>query len=339
LRRLAIQIYGDNKSLLLAYEMTKSILISVCLLVSASNCHAWNRGGHLTTGAIAYQELKATNPAVVDRIVEIMNSTPTPLLIKRRLDEESTPDSKAERLFMEMATWPDEVRPPSEYSKAFHHDTWHYINFIYVPPVTPDTFIKPEEVTTERIYEAFARNADIVADPKVSDAEKAVALCWIFHLVGDVHQPLHTTAMFNSEFPEGDRGGNLTKIRVTPTGKVINLHSFWDGAVIGSSNIKAARNKSVKLRTEFPKESLPQLANRFYATPVTFESWGQQESAPLAVSVAYDGGKLLDYSKSDGAYELTQSYVAKAKETADAQLTLAGYRLAAVLAKINLNPN
>ena len=312
----------------------RKLIFSAVLVLLPTAALAWNRGGHLTTGAIAYQELKATNPAVVDRIVEIMNSTATPLLIEGRLDKESTPEAKAERLFMEMATWPDEVRPPSEYSKAFHHDTWHYINFVYVPPGTPVTFIKPEEITAERIYEAFARNAGIVADPKVSDAEKAVALCWIFHLVGDVHQPLHTTAMFNSEFPEGDRGGNLTKIRVTPTGKVINLHSFWDGAVIGSSNIKAARNKSVKLRTEFPRESLPQLADRFYATPATFESWGRQESAPLALSFAYSEGALLNYKKSDGAYELTPNYIAQAKFTAGRQLTLAGYRLAEVLNNI-----
>jgi len=140
---------------------------------------AWNRGGHLTTCAIAYQELKATNPAAVDRIVEIMNSTPTPSLFDGRLAEESTPEAKAERLFMEMATWPDEVRPPSEYSKQFNHDTWHYINFVYVPPGTPDTFTKPDEITADRIYEAFARNAAIVSDPNASNADKAVALCWV----------------------------------------------------------------------------------------------------------------------------------------------------------------
>lgn len=195
--------------------MAGSLFISIALLLVSYSAQAWNRGGHLTTGAIAYQELKATNPAAVDRIVEIMKSTPTPSLFEGRLDEESTPESKAERLFMEMATWPDEVRPPSEYSKQFHHDTWHYINFVYVPAGTADTFVKPDEITAERIYEAFARNAAIVADPKASDAEKAAALCWVFHLVGDAHQPLHTTAMFNPEFPDGDRGGNLTKVRVT----------------------------------------------------------------------------------------------------------------------------
>ena len=37
---------------------------------------------------------------------------------------------------------------------------------------------------------------------------KAMAYCWLFHLVGDIHQPLHCTALFSAEhFPKGDRGG------------------------------------------------------------------------------------------------------------------------------------
>jgi len=32
-------------------------------------------------------------------------------------------------------------------------------------------------------------------------------LTWLFHLIGDIHQPLHSTALFSTKlFPEGDRG-------------------------------------------------------------------------------------------------------------------------------------
>ena len=49
-------------------------------------------------------------------------------------------------------------------------------------------------------------------------------MCWIFHLVGDLHQPLHSTALFSERgFPTGDRGGNSVKF--TTLG---NLHSFCD---------------------------------------------------------------------------------------------------------------
>ena len=41
---------------------------------------------------------------------------------------------------------------------------------------------------------------------------KSIALRWIIHFVGDMHQPLHDTNMFNEDFPNGDRGGNNFKI-------------------------------------------------------------------------------------------------------------------------------
>ena len=51
-----------------------------------------------------------------------------------------------------------------------------------------------------------------------------MAYCWLMHLVGDIHQPLHCTALFSvSHFPKGDRGGNEIKLK---RGK--NLHSLWD---------------------------------------------------------------------------------------------------------------
>jgi hypothetical protein len=54
---------------------------------------------------------------------------------------------------------------------------------------------------------------------------------WLFHLVGDIHQPLHTTQLFTVEYPTGDRGGNEICVRVTQTGQPMDLHRFWDGVI------------------------------------------------------------------------------------------------------------
>ena len=59
-----------------------------------------------------------------------------------------------------------------------------------------------------------------------SEEEKAVYLCRLFHEVGDIHQPLHCTAVFSEQFPLGDQGGNLARIRITSS--PVNLHSFWE---------------------------------------------------------------------------------------------------------------
>jgi len=49
----------------------------------------------------------------------------------------------------------------------------------------------------------------------------------IIHYVGDIHQPLHSTAKVDSTYPSGDFGGNKEKLPSTPCG-ASNLHSVWD---------------------------------------------------------------------------------------------------------------
>ena len=61
---------------------------------------------------------------------------------------------------------------------------------------------EPEPVN---ILTAMADNESVVKNQK--DAEqRAIALAWLFHLVGDIHQPLHTAQLFTVDYPDGDRG-------------------------------------------------------------------------------------------------------------------------------------
>ena len=46
--------------------------------------------------------------------------------------------------------------------------------------------------------------------------QRAIALAWLFHLISDVHQPLHTVQLFSREYPHGDRGGNEVCVRLAP---------------------------------------------------------------------------------------------------------------------------
>jgi hypothetical protein len=63
---------------------------------------------------------------------------------------------------------------------------------------------------------------------KETDPERrAIALTWLFHLVGDIHRPLHTAQLFTVEYPKGDRGGNEICVRVTQAGQPMDLHRFW----------------------------------------------------------------------------------------------------------------
>lgn len=63
-------------------------------------------------------------------------------------------------------------------------------------------------------------------------AERALFARYVVHLVGDIHQPLHSVALFNETYPKGDVGGNLLKV-VLKNGTTSNFHSYWDaGAYI-----------------------------------------------------------------------------------------------------------
>jgi hypothetical protein len=60
--------------------------------------------------------------------------------------------------------------------------------------------VKIREPEPVNILTALAENEGVVK--KSSDGErKAIALAWLFHLVGDIHQPLHTAQLFTPEYP------------------------------------------------------------------------------------------------------------------------------------------
>jgi hypothetical protein len=107
------------------------------------------------------------------------------------------------------------------------------INLPYKPEGQPGS-VQTVEPPPENVLSAYQANLDIVRGTAPGD--RAVALCWVFHLLGDMHQPLHTIKLFTTQFPapEGDRGGTRFYIRVKPTNATtISLHAFWDDLVLG----------------------------------------------------------------------------------------------------------
>ena len=56
------------------------------------------------------------------------------------------------------------------------------------------------------ILTALAENESLVKNGSGDLERRAIALAWLFHLVGDIHQPLHTAQLFTAEYSRGDRG-------------------------------------------------------------------------------------------------------------------------------------
>ena len=60
----------------------------------------------------------------------------------------------------------------------------------------------------------------------------------LIHYVGDIHQPLHTSSRYTSQYPDGDQGGNLFRLS-TQSQEITNLHALWD-SVLNSQELDMA---------------------------------------------------------------------------------------------------
>ena len=296
------------------------ITLLLCLLLTTGACtrsFAWNKATHMVIGAIAYRELRSSSPQTAARVVTILKQHPdyAARWAEKLNDPALSGDERDEYLFMLAARWPDDIRGKDN---PYDHPTWHYVNFIYAPDqgiVRSDSTL----ATGENILQAYEQNQQVLRS-NAPDSAKAIALCWLFHLTGDVTMPLHTTALINSHFPDGDQGGNQFKVRVTSDDKTINLHSFWDGMLLGADDYTSARNLAIQARTAIDRKQLPQLCE----PGVT--AWAK-ESFQLAQDSAYRSHTLATGTDQEGAV-LPADYVATVKPIAMRQVALAGYRLA-----------
>jgi S1/P1 Nuclease len=214
---------------------------------------AWSRPGHIVTAAIAYDELSARDPKVIEQIIEIMNHHPErgpfEVAIGRATDAE-----RVRRIFLEIARWPDDVR-----GGAQDHPSWHAAVRPLADTEDPPPRQPPNIVEFEA-YEALPLNVHVVADADthIPVSERAVALCWIFHIVGDMHQPLHATQLYSSQFPDGDHGGATEFVLDLTTHRPVVLHWFWDDLVSQTDEPDAAMARAHELETRYPRAQFAQ---------------------------------------------------------------------------------
>jgi hypothetical protein len=298
------------------------------ILVIAATASAWNMAGHMTTAAIAYDTLKQDNPQALAKIVAILKQHPQyDSLWGKRLEKVDAED-RDQAMFMMAARWADDIRNNPDYNRP----PWHYIDYPYKPPGQPDS-VTTEEPPTPNIEIAYRENIDILKKPDASAAEKAVALCWIMHLTGDSHQPLHSVSLFSTDYPapQGDAGATKAFVRAKPDGEPINLHFFWDGLVIGTDDTRDVRKLAIELREKLPRDQLDPHPKD--VAPADIAKW-IQESLQLAKTDVYRDGKLATSPNRDNAPALPDDYAAKSKSVGERRATQSGYRMADVLVKI-----
>jgi hypothetical protein len=292
--------------------------------VAPSRALAWYNAGHMVSGAIAYDVLKKDSPDTIAKVVALLKKHPD---YKARWAERVEGMAEADRdvyLFMLVACWADDVQG----QRRYEHPKWHYINLPFKPRGEPDS-VRPAKPSEENILTAFKEQYETLKDKCAGEEARSLALRWVCHLVGDAHQPLHTASLFTTNWPEGDRGGNLFSIRVRENSTPIPLHRLWDGLVLGTQGFKTVRNRAIALRNrkELARDRLTELKEK------AFKNWVTKESYELATKVAYLDGKLKGGTEQAVAPVLPEGYLQKAKRVGERQIVLAGYRLANLLKK------
>jgi hypothetical protein len=304
----------------------------------------------MITALIAYRQL---DDATKQKVAAILKAHPHYQLYLAANKPEGV--SEDEWAFLRASTWPDFIRPArpappdGEYElfkgpeiTKFHQPYWHFITIPFVPPLerkkinatTLPSRPEPNALT------ALNDNAKIFATPDAKPEDRAVALAWLEHLIGDIHQPLHATTYFSSAYPTGDKGGNEQIIRADgAAGGVMNLHSFWDG-ILGNSDAYLALTflaDEITNDTQLWQSRLPEIAK-----DKTFDSW-INESTDYGIAFAYLNGRLRTAPRA--AWEAKQltleeipslppSYAINAHDVAKRRAALAGYRLAAELTRL-----
>jgi hypothetical protein len=304
-------------------------LLAVALLVALPGpAPAWNAKGHMVSARLAWRQLSEGQRV---RVSAILKRHPhyTAYLAAQRPDG-FTEDEWA---FLRAATWADWVRegPGREYSRP----TWHYINYPIVPP---GSTVDPARHEPPANQENVVRQLGVCVD-KIrtgSEEEKAVYLTWLFHLVGDIHQPLHCTAVFSERFPDGDRGGNLALIRIRSS--PVNLHSFWDG-LLGTGLTAGAISADVLEIEAVMKAKAADIQKELDAHQ-SFESWAR-EGHELAKRVVYLNGDLKvavsggrEGAGTEDVPQAPDDYAPNCGKVARVQVGKAGWRLADQLKKL-----
>jgi hypothetical protein len=188
-----------------------------------------------------------------------------------------------------VSTWADEVRSPTTAA-------WHYVNF----PRDADCRYDGDRmcILGNCVVGAIERQLTVLASDAPQE-RRLLALKYVVHFVGDVHQPLH------AGFAD-DRGGNSHQLQAY--GRGTNLHALWDSALLqhwpgGTSALKEAMEKVVvPIGASDPRV------------------WAEASCRVVSSAGFYPEQRTLD-----------EGYIAQWSERLPMQLAASGQRLAEVL--------
>jgi hypothetical protein len=305
-----------------------SCLFVAYLLLVPARALAWHDAGHMTVAQIAYLRLTPAAKARVDRLL-IAQPNRRPLI---HLCAGYYTAETCEKTYdpITIAVWMDDFRGDSLNDE---YDPWHYINYRPIfdgIPVHTNVGPLPTNVL-DRINWAV----NTLRTGTRSDRRDAETLGFLYHLVGDVHQPLHAATRYSAKNPDGDSGGNLFTISYPADARVRNLHFFWDAAggrfggdgprrPLDEKGRATVRQWADELMKAHPFESMPEAKD---TEPLHWVEESNRIAREFAYVKVAEGGTP------------SPEYVAEAQRISGRRIALAGYRIAEVLNRLFEKPN
>jgi hypothetical protein len=316
-----------------AYRKTPLLLVIALALSAplARRAAAWSESGHHLVALLAFDDL---TPEEQQKLLAILAAHP-------RYAEDFTPPEKAKNVDrFRVGTagyWPDIARRLPDYNRP----KWHYQlgatltlgdpKHMQVPetpgPLPPEATLETQELYIAQAVELCRR---VLGDAQAAPGDRAIALCWLAHLVGDAHQPCHAGSLYAAGlFPDGDRGANSIRTR-----QKNNMHTLWDGLLGGGFNEGAVnrRVKEISDSAEITAAGTTAMSKPDALNPLVWLA----ESRDAAIGHAYthevlgpikatmeEGGELPEVY-------FSESYLQQAGKLAQLRASAAGKRLAAI---------
>ncbi len=290
-----------------------TILFVIVIVFPSDWLFAWGDEGHKIVGVIAYSRLTPMVKRKVDALLAADN------------DDLTAAD------FVSRTTWADKYRESDRQTMKIRYEAtrkWHFADIDIKTgdidtacehhPKLPRGTVASAGPANNCVIDKIEQFIGELRNPFIAKAEKILALKFLLHLIGDLHQPLHAA-------DNNDRGGNDVALLFAEDIPSTNLHLYWDNYIVerlGSDPrlIGAALNRKISTGTVDAWSK---------GTPITWT----KESFRRAKTVVYNFAGLQEFVDDRGAkgVRLDGAYENSALVAARQQLSKAGIRLAAVL--------
>jgi nuclease S1 len=265
--------------------------IGLLLLLAAVSLEGWGPQGHRLVAIVATNHL---TPAARQQVVSLLGG-------------ESLAD---------VAVWADDYLAGNNQTSY-----WHYVNI----PADARRYDRDRDcprqpgvsaggrldVWRDCVVDRIRYNEERLADGRLDRADRAVALKFLVHLIGDLHQPFHALGV--------ERGGNGIPVSVFGSPQCryadgtrfnCNMHSLWDSELVARRKLNDRA---------YAAELERQIAARRWAASGSAQDWAMESHALARAALLPPRG------------DADESYFRRHIAAIDERLARGGLRLARVL--------